>query len=84
MTQATRSIAAGDFKARCLALLDEVAKTGLPLTAEMAIEAGCLGRDGFHGDPADRLIVATARCLRAPLITKDPAIRDFAGAHSIW
>ncbi len=26
-----RSIAAGRFKARCLALLDEVAETGLPL-----------------------------------------------------
>ena len=26
-----RSIAAGEFKARCLALLDEVAETGLPL-----------------------------------------------------
>ena len=29
--KADRSIAAGRFKARCLALLDEVAETGLPL-----------------------------------------------------
>lgn len=31
MTVLAKSVAAGDFKARCLALLDEVARTGLPL-----------------------------------------------------
>lgn len=30
--------------------------------------------DDFHGDPADRLIVATALELRAPLVTKDDRI----------
>ena len=29
----------------------------------------------FHGDPADRLIVATARAHRLPLATHDRAIR---------
>jgi PIN domain nuclease of toxin-antitoxin system len=31
-----------------------------PLTAEIAVESSFLPGD-FHGDPADRLIVATAR-----------------------
>jgi PIN domain nuclease of toxin-antitoxin system len=30
----------------------------------------------FHRDPADRLIVATARCLKLPLATKDRKIRS--------
>lgn len=34
--------------------------------------------DGFHGDPADRIIVATALCSRATLITKDQKILDWA------
>ena len=29
----------------------------------------------FHGDPADRLIVATARAHRLPLATHDRALR---------
>lgn len=32
MSQNDRSMPAGEFKARCLALLDEVAATGRPLT----------------------------------------------------
>ncbi len=31
--------------------------------------------DRFHGDPADRLIVATARAHRLPLATRDARIR---------
>lgn len=33
--------------------------------------------DDFHGDPADRLIVATAIHLGVPLITADQAIIDW-------
>jgi PIN domain nuclease of toxin-antitoxin system len=36
-----------------------------------------LGGD-FPGDPADRLIYATARSLRVPLVTKDERVRRFA------
>ena len=32
MDKNTRTIAAGEFKAKCLGLLDEVARTGRPLT----------------------------------------------------
>jgi PIN domain nuclease of toxin-antitoxin system len=56
----------------------------LPITAEIAVAAGRLGQTGFHGDPADRLIVATAIELGVPLVTKDQEIRAFSGVQSIW
>jgi PIN domain nuclease of toxin-antitoxin system len=41
-----------------------------PLTAEIMIESVHLPGD-LHGDPADRMLVATARVLGATLLTKD-------------
>jgi PIN domain nuclease of toxin-antitoxin system len=41
-----------------------------PLTPEIAIESVHLPGD-LHGDPADRMLVATARVLGATLVTKD-------------
>lgn len=41
-----------------------------PLTPEMMIESVHLPGD-LHGDPADRMLVATARVLGATLLTKD-------------
>ena len=38
---------------------------------------------GFHRDPADRLIVATARALKLPLATRDRKIID-SGLVAIW
>ncbi|WP_237143457.1 PIN domain-containing protein [Phyllobacterium zundukense] len=38
----------------------------------------------FHKDPADRMIVATARALAAPLITADEKIRDYIHVKTIW
>jgi PIN domain nuclease of toxin-antitoxin system len=47
-----------------------------PLTAEIAIESSRLpGR--FHGDPADRLLVATARMTGARLLTKDERLLEY-------
>ncbi len=43
------------------------------LTPEIAVEACNLPGD-FHGDPADRIIVATARLTGATLFTKDRSI----------
>jgi PIN domain nuclease of toxin-antitoxin system len=43
-----------------------------PLTAEISM-ASCRLPD-FHGDPADRMIVATAITLGIPLITADEKI----------
>jgi PIN domain nuclease of toxin-antitoxin system len=41
-----------------------------PLTPEIAIESIHLPGE-MHGDPADRMLVATARVLGAKLVTKD-------------
>lgn len=48
-----------------------------PLLPQVAIEAYSLP-DGFHRDPADRLIVATARVANAALMTRDRRILDYA------
>ncbi|MBI3962794.1 MAG: type II toxin-antitoxin system VapC family toxin [Deinococcus sp.] len=56
----------------------------LHLSADIAITAGQLGRQGFPGDPADRLIVATALHHGAELITKDKTIRSFRQVRTCW
>jgi PIN domain nuclease of toxin-antitoxin system len=54
----------------------------LPITAEIAVLAQS---DAFsHGDPADRLIAATARLHRAPLITSDARLRRLKEVTTIW
>ena len=48
--------------------------TILPITPIIAAESVRLGAD-FHRDPADQIIVATARCHDLTLITADERIR---------
>lgn len=48
-----------------------------PLTPEIALASTRLLAP-FHGDPADRIIVATARHHRARLLTRDRTIRAYA------
>lgn len=50
------------------------------LTAVTAVAAAEL--PGFHGDPADRFLVATAEALRVPLVTKDRLIHAFAAGRT--
>jgi PIN domain nuclease of toxin-antitoxin system len=38
----------------------------------------------FHGDPADQILVATARSHGAVLMTKDQRIRRYAHVHLLW
>jgi PIN domain nuclease of toxin-antitoxin system len=53
----------------------------VPLSREAAVESSFLP-GSFHGDPADRLIVATARYLRARLVTADANILTYGeGKH---
>lgn len=47
-----------------------------PLTPEIALES-CNLPGEFHGDPADRMIVATARLAGATLLTKDQRLLDY-------
>ena len=38
----------------------------------------------FHGDPADQIIVSTARTHAALLITKDRRIRNYSHVQTLW
>jgi PIN domain nuclease of toxin-antitoxin system len=49
-----------------------------PLSIAVAAASNSLP-PGLHGDPADRIIVATARELGVPLITADRTILTYAG-----
>ena len=54
----------------------------LPITAEIAVLSQS---DLFsHGDPADRLIAATAQLHQAPLITSDAKLRKLREIATIW
>jgi len=55
----------------------------LPVDVEIATKSVELPGE-FHKDPADRIIVATARKLAAPLITKDEKIRAYQHVKTIW
>lgn len=48
----------------------------VPLTSDAAIESSRLP-GGFHGDPVDRILVATARQLGATLVTQDDKIIQY-------
>lgn len=61
---------------------DESVLSLAPLDAGVVIALDALPAS-FHGDPADRLIVATARALGCPLATHDTAIRR-SRAVPIW
>jgi PIN domain nuclease of toxin-antitoxin system len=54
-----------------------------PVTNAIAIASVNLPGQ-FHPDPADRLIVATARILGATLITGDEKIRNYAHVRTLW
>lgn len=53
-----------------------------PFTHEVAIESYELPGT-FHKDPADRMLVATARELICPLVTADDPILEYANVLSI-
>lgn len=54
-----------------------------PLTDDIAERAGQFG-DSFPGDPADRLIAATALVLAVPLVTYDEKLREAEYLPTIW
>jgi PIN domain nuclease of toxin-antitoxin system len=56
----------------------------LPLTVDVALDAALLERKGFDGDPADRIIYATARAADSALATKDARLRRFDRERTVW
>ena len=55
----------------------------LPLTPEIAVLSTRLPK-GFHGDPADRLIVASSLAKNAPLLTRDEKITAWGFVSVSW
>ena len=54
-----------------------------PITLKIAAACSEFPRD-YSGDPADRIIGATARVETMALITKDQNMRDSGLLHTIW
>jgi len=55
----------------------------IELTRPILVES-CRLPGPFHGDPADQIIVATAREREATIATKDEKIRRYDHVRSIW
>jgi len=55
----------------------------MPVSAQVAMQSATLPGD-FHKDPADRMIVALARELNAPVITADQKIQQYAHVRWVW
>ncbi len=54
----------------------------IPLTSQIAIESTRLPGK-FHRDPADQIIVATARVYNCPLVTSDEKILNYPHVETI-
>lgn len=57
-------------------IADAEAVVIVSLEPALAVDAADLG--AFHGDPADRMIAATARHLGATLVTRDTKLLEYA------
>jgi PIN domain nuclease of toxin-antitoxin system len=55
----------------------------IPIDNEIAMQAVTLPGD-FHKDPADRIIVATARKFGAAIVTADEKILSYPHVRTIW
>ncbi len=53
-----------------------------PLTVATAVNSSSLP-EPFHGDPADRLLVAPARELACPIVTRDRKSLDYAAQGTV-
>jgi PIN domain nuclease of toxin-antitoxin system len=54
----------------------------LNITGEIA--ARCYALGNFHGDPADRIITATALVHGLTLVTRDEKIPRYPGLKTLW
>lgn len=69
------------------AWLDTVAQVPairfVPVDVRISVDSVDLPGE-FHKDPADRIIVATARHYSVPLVSADLKIRDYPHVQTIW
>ena len=64
--------------------LDRPGLQAVPLGPRAATLAGTLDRTEFHGDPADRMIYASARIEGSVLVTRDRRLRDYDPRGTLW
>jgi len=64
--------------------LTRAGTVALSISPQVALGAAMLEREGFVGDPADRLIYATAREAGAVLVTRDERLRRFDPRGTLW
>ena len=55
----------------------------LPVDNSVAVKSVSLLQP-LHSDPADRLIIATAITIAAPVVTKDKKLLDYPHVKTIW
>ena len=55
----------------------------VPLSPQIAYKSTILPQP-FHNDPADQIIVATARNENATILTKDEKILEYQHTQSLW
>lgn len=55
----------------------------VPITSHLARRSVQLP-EFEHPDPADRLIVATARYLGVPIVTRDRKLREYPHVQTVW
>lgn len=58
--------------------------TVLPVTPAIAEQATTLEASGFHKDPVDQLITATALVHKLRLVSDDSHIRQWGGVPMLW
>ncbi|MCC6921273.1 MAG: type II toxin-antitoxin system VapC family toxin [Alphaproteobacteria bacterium] len=80
LAKAERGIAKAfvpDPRSYALEAISQPSLRRAPYTPQLAFDASFLPLP-FHNDPADRLLVETARVLRVPILTRDRKILDYA------
>lgn len=55
----------------------------IPLDFEVFLKSTTLPQP-FHNDPADQMLVATARLRDATIVTKDRLLRDYPHVKTFW
>ena len=73
-----------DVESWVAAALAQPRVSAIELDARTAVRAGSLDRDGFPGDPADRIIYATALEHGSRLASRDQRITEFDPARVLW
>ena len=63
-------------------VMSEPGIRGAAFTPAIAVDASLLPGN-LHNDPADRIIIATARHLNMPIVTRDRRIIDYARAGHV-